>query len=445
MKKFLTMLLAVLFCTTAMCLTDVLANPIASSGTTESGSNTIQKSVQEINSTVVNSENGAYSDEEVYLAAQLVWHEAHNQSYNGKVAIAEVLLNRVKSGLFPNSISEVINQKGQFANSHRIKNVKPTEQELRIAYNVLNGNLRVLNDSDILYFRNPKVATGVSASVDKDWGSLDYATYIGDHAFYAQEIKQVADADNADATETKTSIFDRVVSSLKLNNVVDKVKDITSGKLANTNEQKAEEVGKTAKEEKKDDVVVEQKADDQQEVVKQEVTENNSVVIEQPVESDEADQAALALQLLMTGQIVDPEAENADSDAIEVIVEDEETEEDASSEDEITEGETTEEESEDSIISKEELQIQLMLAAAAAKDEADELEDEEEIDENDPVARAQRQARIDEKNRLKQMEKLEAENAKANEAATQFAKQNEKDAVERVNTLLKHGQTQATN
>ena len=121
------------------------------------------------------------------------------------------------------------------------------------------------------------------------------------------------------------------------------------------------------------------------------------------------------------------------------------SEEDTSSEDEITEDETTEEESEDSIFSKEELQIQLMLAAAAAKDEADELEDEEEIDENDPVARAQRQARIDEKNRLKQMEKLEAENAKANEAATQFAKQNEKDAVERVNILLKHGQTQATN
>lgn len=445
------MLLAVLFCTTAMCFTDVLASPINLSGTTDAGNNAAQNSVQEIKSTVVNSENGTYSDEEVYLAAQLVWHEAHNQSYNGKVAIAEVLLNRVKSGLFPNSISEVINQKGQFANSRRIKNVNPTEQEIRIAYNVLNGSLRVLNDADVLYFRNPKVSTGVSADVDKDWGTLDYATFIGDHAFYSQEVKQVAKddtnvANNSDASEVKSSIFDRVTTSLKLNNVVNKVKEIASAKHNKDAEQKPEEESKKA--ELDNNIVVLQNEETSQEIL------DNSVVTLDQVEQNGSDvQAALALQLLTAAQANDEMTDNVTVDNVlngldvaddeESLEEEASSEENTSSEEDSSSEDDAESDSDEAVASEEEVQIQLMYAAiAASQADAGKLEDEEVIDEDDPVARAQRQARIDEKNRIKQMEKLEAENAKANEAATAFAKQNEKDAVERVNTLLKLGQTQ---
>ena len=52
---------------------------------------------------------------ELELLAQLVEAEAGNQCFEGKVLVAEVILNRVESPDFPDSISEVIFQDGQFS------------------------------------------------------------------------------------------------------------------------------------------------------------------------------------------------------------------------------------------------------------------------------------------------------------------------------------------
>lgn len=49
------------------------------------------------------------------LLARLVRAEAESEPYAGKVAVAEVVLNRLDSPDFPNSISAVINQRGQFS------------------------------------------------------------------------------------------------------------------------------------------------------------------------------------------------------------------------------------------------------------------------------------------------------------------------------------------
>ena len=201
------MLLAVLFCTSALCIYDVYAYSTTSSNASGSMNESIQDSLSNIKSTALNTENATYSDEEVYLTAQLVHHEAHNQAYNGKVAVAEVVLNRVQSSLFPDKVNDVIFQNGQFSSLRRLKNINPTELELRIAYNVLNGSLRVLNDKDVMYFRNPKITSGISASTKKDWGNLEYATYIGEHAFYSQGSSE---------DTKKESIFDKLPSSLDI-------------------------------------------------------------------------------------------------------------------------------------------------------------------------------------------------------------------------------------
>ena len=57
----------------------------------------------------------AYSSDELKLLATLVHSEAGNQSYEGKLAVANVVLNRVKSSKYPNSIYKVIYQSGQFS------------------------------------------------------------------------------------------------------------------------------------------------------------------------------------------------------------------------------------------------------------------------------------------------------------------------------------------
>lgn len=56
-----------------------------------------------------------YSNDELMLLACLIHAEAGNQTYEGKLAVANVVLNRVKSSKFANSISGVIYQKGQFS------------------------------------------------------------------------------------------------------------------------------------------------------------------------------------------------------------------------------------------------------------------------------------------------------------------------------------------
>ncbi len=48
------------------------------------------------------------------LMAAIIFCEAGNQSYTGKVAVGAVIMNRVESGRFPNTIKGVIYQSGQF-------------------------------------------------------------------------------------------------------------------------------------------------------------------------------------------------------------------------------------------------------------------------------------------------------------------------------------------
>lgn len=56
----------------------------------------------------------AYTNEELTLLAALIQCEAVGEPYDGKVAVGQVVLNRVASAEYPNSITEVIYQAGQF-------------------------------------------------------------------------------------------------------------------------------------------------------------------------------------------------------------------------------------------------------------------------------------------------------------------------------------------
>lgn len=57
----------------------------------------------------------SYSNSDLNLLAHLVYAEARGESYRGQVAVASVVLNRVKSSSFPNTVAGVIYQKGAFS------------------------------------------------------------------------------------------------------------------------------------------------------------------------------------------------------------------------------------------------------------------------------------------------------------------------------------------
>lgn len=113
-------------------------------------------------------EAAAQADKE--LLASLIFCEAGNQPYEGQVAVGAVVMNRVKSGAYPNTISEVIYQSGQFtpAMTGWLDSVRAnagyTASAMQAAEEALAGSSPV---GDCLYF-----STG-------GWGMR-----IGDHYFH---------------------------------------------------------------------------------------------------------------------------------------------------------------------------------------------------------------------------------------------------------------------
>lgn len=89
---------------------------LASSGTvTEAGESVAAKEVFAAAKASANVREGAeYSDSTLKLLASIIFCEAGNQPYEGQVAVGAVVMNRVRSDAFPDTVREVIYQKGQF-------------------------------------------------------------------------------------------------------------------------------------------------------------------------------------------------------------------------------------------------------------------------------------------------------------------------------------------
>lgn len=101
-----------------------------------------------------------YSEEELDLLARLVHAEARGEPLEGKIAVANVVLNRVKSQNFPNTIEQVIyqrvNGRYQFCPVRNGSiNQKPTAEAVEAARLALEGKVVV---KDALYFYNPRLA-----------------------------------------------------------------------------------------------------------------------------------------------------------------------------------------------------------------------------------------------------------------------------------------------
>jgi N-acetylmuramoyl-L-alanine amidase len=116
------------------------------------------------------------SREDILLLARIIHGEARGESFKGKVAVGAVVLNRVESKRFPDSIREVILQKGQFSclidgQAHYY----PSEESINAAKAALLGYDPTYGS---LYFYNPKVATNLT------WiSSRPVTVRIGNHLF----------------------------------------------------------------------------------------------------------------------------------------------------------------------------------------------------------------------------------------------------------------------
>lgn len=118
------------------------------------------------------------TDDDIYLMAQIVYAESRSEPFEGKVAVASVILNRLNHAAFPKSIKEVVTQRNAFSCVKNGKiNVIPDESSYSAVREALKGSDPT---SKAVFFYNPKIATSkwmknVSKTNEK---------IIGNHVFF---------------------------------------------------------------------------------------------------------------------------------------------------------------------------------------------------------------------------------------------------------------------
>ncbi len=119
--------------------------------------------------------SSSYSDADINLLARLIYGEARGESYVGQVAVGAVVMNRIKSASFPNTMAGVIYQRFAFtAVDDGQINLTPNATARKAAQDAMNG----WDPSyGALYYYNP--ATATSAWIF----SRKTTVTIGNHVF----------------------------------------------------------------------------------------------------------------------------------------------------------------------------------------------------------------------------------------------------------------------
>ena len=109
------------------------------------------------NSSNSSSSSSSSNSSNVNLLARLIYGEARGEPYTGQVAVGAVVMNRVKSSSFPNTISGVIYQSGAFdAVRDGQINLSPNSTAIKAAQDAING----WDPSyGAVYYFNPSTAT----------------------------------------------------------------------------------------------------------------------------------------------------------------------------------------------------------------------------------------------------------------------------------------------
>ena len=116
---------------------------------------------------------------DIYLMSQVVYAESKGEPYEGKVAVASVILNRALNTGFPNTIQGVVFQPRAFSCVVDGEiNVEPTQECFDAVYDAIKGYDPT---GDALFFYNPETATcSWMKSVEKS-----DTTLIGQHLFFS--------------------------------------------------------------------------------------------------------------------------------------------------------------------------------------------------------------------------------------------------------------------
>lgn len=157
--------------------------------------NSVNQTIQDVNKRLDNIDNNIYNmqttindnssklnkieytidSEDVVILSRLIDSEAGGESYDGKVAVGAVVINRTKNSKFPSNVHDVVYSRGQFDPvTYNTMSASPSEESILAAIDALKGYDPT---HGALYFYNPKIAK------DKWIRSRHITVKIGNHNF----------------------------------------------------------------------------------------------------------------------------------------------------------------------------------------------------------------------------------------------------------------------
>ncbi len=144
--KSIKILIVTFMVTVMFFVTDVFAN--------DAQQETIEPFPEEIETEVVTVEEPEFTEEEIDLLALVTMAEAEGESEHGQRLVIDTILNRVDSEHFPNTVSDVVYQKGQFSSmwDGRVDDCYVMD-EIR---NLVLEELESRTNGDVMFFRTKK-------------------------------------------------------------------------------------------------------------------------------------------------------------------------------------------------------------------------------------------------------------------------------------------------
>ena len=133
-------------------LTEMASNsPNPEAEQSSNSNNEVVAVFQSSNSTI------SLTKDDIYLMSQVVYAESKGEPFDGKIAVASVILNRTTDSQFPDTIHGVITQKNAFS---CVRNGKIDVVPDGDSYNAVLKAIEGYDPTDeALYFYNPKIAT----------------------------------------------------------------------------------------------------------------------------------------------------------------------------------------------------------------------------------------------------------------------------------------------
>lgn len=128
----------------------------------------------------VTSPDGAYNAEDLYWLSRIISAESQGESLEGQIAVGNVILNRVASDTFPDTVREVVFDRKDGVQFEPVTNGTlynaPTESSVIAAKRALDGEKPV---GDCMYFYAPALSQGLWIKSNRT-----YVTTIGCHRFF---------------------------------------------------------------------------------------------------------------------------------------------------------------------------------------------------------------------------------------------------------------------